>query len=98
MSKRKQLQLASEDPESPLKTSPTTEIFGALTKYLQSKDEEDDTIRYYLDTGNLGLNYIISGQLSGGYSSGLVTELFGDPSTGKTLLMMVAAAKATTEL
>jgi recombination protein RecA len=70
-----------------------TEIFGALEKYLQCKDEEELNERYYVDTGNLGLNYIISGSLSGGYSSGLVTELFGDPSTGKTLLMMVAAAK-----
>jgi recombination protein RecA len=76
-------------------TPSTTEICGALSKYLQSEDEEESNvgIRYYLDTGNIGLNYIISGQLNGGYSSGLVTELYGDPSTGKTLLMMVAAAK-----
>lgn len=57
------------------------------------EEKTDDKLRYYLDSGNFGLNYIISGMLDGGYSSGLVTELFGDPSTGKTLLMMVAAAK-----
>ena len=62
-------------------------------KYLQTGEEISDANRYYLDSGNLGLNFIISGSLSGGYSSGLVTELHGDPSTGKTLLMMVAAAK-----
>jgi len=64
-----------------------------LVKYLQKGEETNSEIRYFVDTGNLGLNYIISGNLLGGYSSGLVTELFGDPSTGKTLLMMVAAAK-----
>lgn len=69
------------------------EMFDALKKYLQEEDDNAREQRYYLDTGNLGLNYIISGQLLGGYSSSLVTELFGDPSTGKTLLMMVAAAK-----
>jgi len=62
-------------------------------KYLQKEEETNDALRYYLDTGNLGLNYIISGMLGGGYSSGLVSELFGLPSSGKTLLMMVAAAK-----
>lgn len=61
-------------------------------KYLQTEEKTNDG-RYFLDSGNYGLNYIISGSLSGGYTNGLVTELFGDPSTGKTLLMMVAVAK-----
>jgi recombination protein RecA len=89
--KRKKEQQNQE--ESSLTTPPTEEIFTALVKYLQKAEETNNETRYFIDTGNLGLNYIISGNLCGGYSSGLVTELFGDPSTGKTLLMMVAAAK-----
>lgn len=63
-----------------------------LKKILDSEDNIFDVPHWFLDTGNCGLNYIISGRLDGGYRSGLVTELFGDPSTGKTLLMMVAVA------
>jgi len=91
MPKRK---VKEENQEASSTSIPSTiPVFETLSKYLQSTDEESSNERYFLDTGSLGLNYIISGSLRGGYSSGLVTELFGDPSTGKTLLMMVAAAK-----
>ena len=63
-----------------------------LKRILQSEDNIFNLPSWHLDTGNYGLNYIISGDLNGGYTSGLVSELFGDPSTGKTLLMMVAVA------
>lgn len=84
---------SSEQDQLSSPTHSQEAIFQSLSKYFQG-DDDDTTAneRYTVDTGNLGLNYIISGSLRGGYSSGLVTELFGDPSTGKTLLMMVAAA------
>ena len=90
MKRKKELQ---NQEQSSLVTPPTEEIFSALVKYLQTTEEINDANRYFLDTGNHSLNYIISGSLRGGYSSGLVSELFGLPSSGKTLLMMVAVAK-----
>lgn len=92
MRKKREQEEASEQMTSTNSQNQTELVFRALTKYF-SNDEEEIRERYFLDSGNLGLNYIISGNLMGGYSSGLVTELFGDPSTGKTLLMMVAAAQ-----
>lgn len=70
----------------------SSSLVESLKQILQSEDNIFDLPSWYLDTGNYGLNYIISGDLNGGYTSGLVSELFGDPSTGKTLLMMVACA------
>jgi len=67
-------------------------LISSLKNILSSEDNIFDMPHYFLDTGNYGLNYIISGKLDGGYHSGLVTELFGDPSTGKSLLMMKAVA------
>lgn len=90
MPRKKQKNVSLEDEE--LQTPSTESVFGILTKYLQGEEDEEAHDGYFLDSGSLGLNYIISGSLNGGYSSGLVTELFGDPSTGKTLLMMVAAS------
>ncbi len=47
--------------------------------------------RFYVDTGSYALNWAISGlPLSGGYPGGRVVELFGDPSTGKSLLIYYA--------
>jgi recombination protein RecA len=64
-----------------------------IKKLLDNEDENIFEIpTWFLSTGNYSLNYIISGDLFGGYCSGLVNELFGDPSTGKTLLLMVAVA------
>ena len=63
-----------------------------IKKLLQSDENIFEMPSWYLSTGNYSLNYIISGDLNGGYCSGLVNELFGDPSTGKTLLLMVAVA------
>jgi len=59
--------------------------------------KDTDTLkaeRWYLHSGNLSLNYVMSGLLSeGGYPSGVV-EIHGDPSTGKSLLFAKAIAKA----
>lgn len=47
---------------------------------------------WFLNSGNLGLNYILSGRLDGGWPSG-TAEVFGQPSTGKTLLLIKAVAE-----
>lgn len=71
---------------------PLQDVLSSLTDYLN--DEGDFSIPpiWYLDSGNYSLNYILSGKLSGGWPSSQVCEVFGDPSTGKTLIMMKAIA------
>lgn len=48
----------------------------------------------YLDTGNFALNWVISNKFYGGWPLGHVTEIFGDPSTGKSYLVARAIAFA----
>lgn len=44
-------------------------------------------IPYYVDTGNLSLNYLCSGKfIGGGYPGGRIIEVFGPPATSKSLL------------
>lgn len=89
MPKKKEQSLSQDTLTNPQFSDSVVEN---LKEILDSEDNIFDIPQWFLDTGNYGLNYIISGRLDGGYRSGLVTELFGDPSTGKTLLMMVAVA------
>lgn len=45
-----------------------------------------DSIKYYVDTGNLALNYICSGKfIDGGIPGGKITEAYGPESSGKSL-------------
>lgn len=52
--------------------------------------------RWFLPTGSRALDYIISLRVdgTGGYPGGCIVELFGEPSTGKSLLLAKAAAEA----
>lgn len=44
-------------------------------------------VPYFIDTGNLALNYICSGKFyKGGIPGGRITEVFGPPATSKSLL------------
>lgn len=44
-------------------------------------------VAYFIDTGNLSLNYICSGKfITGGLPGGKITEVFGPPSSSKSLL------------
>jgi len=65
-----------------------------LKKFLNDSIGFSMPSRWFLDSGNLALNYVMSGRLDGGYISGSTCEFFGDPATGKTLLLMKAAAAA----
>jgi len=51
--------------------------------------------QWFLHSGNLALDYVMSMRVdgTGGYPSGQICELFGDPSTGKTLLILKAGAE-----
>jgi recombination protein RecA len=44
-------------------------------------------VDYWLDSGNYALNKVISGDYTKGLPFGRVVEVFGDPSTGKSLLI-----------
>ena len=53
----------------------------------------DQPVREFVSTGNYALDYSISGKiLGGGLPVGRVVELFGDPSTGKSVLILNALA------
>ena len=73
--------------------------FGDDNPMMQlSEDSELGRIRGFVDTGNLAMNWLISGQLNGGYPLGRITELDGDPSTGKSLLCEMAMIDPTIDL
>jgi recombination protein RecA len=62
-------------------------------------DEFDDVvvgkgedIKSWVDTGNYALNKIVSGDFFKGYPCGKITELFGDPSAGKSFFIYNAIA------
>lgn len=42
---------------------------------------------YFVNTGHYGLNWVISGIYHGGWAGGTVNELYGDPSSGKSLII-----------
>lgn len=44
-------------------------------------------VEHWLESGNYALNYTISGKYTKGLPFGKVVEVFGDPSTGKSLLI-----------
>lgn len=50
---------------------------------------------WFLHSGNYALDYVMSMKVdgTGGYPSGQTCEFFGDPSTGKTLLLLKAGAE-----
>ncbi len=46
-----------------------------------------DSVRYYVDTGNLAFNYVCSGRfIGGGIPGSKMTEIYGPSSSGKSLV------------
>jgi recombination protein RecA len=46
-----------------------------------------DSVKYFLDTGSLAVNFICSGKfIKGGVPGGKITEIYGPSSSGKSLL------------
>jgi len=69
------------------------DILSQIRTYLKSEDSYGQP-RWFLSTGNLALDYIVSGKVdgTGGWPAGRICEVFGDPSTGKTVLLEKAGA------
>lgn len=51
----------------------------------------DDSVEYWIDTGNWALNYAISKKFKGGYPGGRITNFFGLSGTGKSMLPAIAS-------
>ena len=65
------------------------EIDSFLKKTAGISTGVDVPVRGFVPSGSLALDWAISGKLSGGgMPIGRIVELFGDPSTGKSLLLM----------
>jgi len=69
--------------------------FGKSNPMVRLSDSEYGTPRGWIDTGILALNWLISGKFDGGYPVGRITELDGDPGTGKSLLCQMAIVDPT---
>jgi hypothetical protein len=49
--------------------------------------DDIDSVSYFVDTGNLALNYICSGEfITGGVPGGKLTEIYGPSSSSKSLV------------
>lgn len=73
--------------------------FGSDNPMMQlGEDSELGRIKDYVDTGNLAMNWLISGKLEGGYPVGRITEMDGDPGTGKSLLCEMAMVDPSIDL
>jgi len=53
----------------------------------------EEVVTEFIDSGNYALNYVMTGDFHKGYPKGRVIELFGDPSTGKSLCIYTAIAE-----
>jgi recombination protein RecA len=73
--------------------------FGQNNPMVQLKDDaEYGRPRGWIDTGVYSINWLISGDLHGGWPVGRISELDGDPGTGKTLLCETAMKDPTIDL
>lgn len=51
----------------------------------------DDTVDYWVDTGNWAMNYIMSKKFRGGYPGGRISNLFGLSGVGKSMFPAIAS-------
>ena len=58
---------------------------------MQDLSKVDDSVAYYVDTGNWALNYLCSKKFRGGYPGGRISNLWGLSGTGKSLMPAVAS-------
>lgn len=74
------------------KNSDTTNDFDSFFEELAENTGGDvldkiDSVRYFVDTGSLALNYICSGKfIGGGIPGGKLTEIYGPSSSSKSLI------------
>jgi recombination protein RecA len=64
------------------------DIFGSVAKDTGGDILSDiDSVKYFVDTGSLALNYICSGRfIDGGIPGGKLTEIYGPSSSAKSLI------------
>ena len=81
MAKRKQEKEEVNDSKS-------DDLFSELLKTAKANTlDTAGKCPYFIDTGNLALNYMCSGRFAtGGIPGGRITEVFGPPATSKSLL------------
>lgn len=62
-------------------------------QFAEAKDlsKVDDTVDYWIDTGNWAMNYIICKRFKGGYPGGRITNLFGLSGVGKSMFPAIAS-------
>lgn len=75
----------------------TPEALASLSKSLSSAIGENDAeqeVKHWIDTGYPLLNHIISGDYDKGLPGGRIIEMFGPPSSGKTLIATLAMKAA----
>jgi recombination protein RecA len=68
--------------------------FGMRVAYNLAETEAPTTVKRWLNTGSIQLNYAIRNAAHGGYPEGRVIEIAGPPSIGKSHLGYHAAAVA----
>lgn len=68
--------------------------FGVRCAYNLAETEAPTTVKRWLDTGSIQLNYAIRNAAGGGYPEGRIIEIAGPPSIGKSHLAYHAAANA----
>lgn len=66
--------------------------FGMRVAYNLAESEAPTTVKRWLDTGSVQLNYAIRNAPGGGYPEGRIIEIAGPPSIGKSHLAYHAAA------
>ena len=69
------------------------DIAKALEGTIGANDEES-TVRMFLDSGYPELNYALSSKWDGGFAVGRITEIAGPASSGKTAIATAAMASA----
>jgi protein RecA len=57
-------------------------------------NDEEATVKIYLDSGYAPMNYILSSKWDGGFPVGRIVEMAGPPSSGKTAISTAAMAAA----
>ena len=85
--------MASKKKETEKKevTSVFDEMIEQEFTEMQDLSKVDDSVDYYVDTGNWALNYLCSKKLRGGYPGGRISNLWGLSGTGKSLMPAVAS-------
>lgn len=74
------------------KTSAKDAVYAQLGKDSSVQIGLGSGAPYLVNTGHYVLNWALSGLYHGGWAGGGVNELFGDPSTGKSLIINQAMA------